>query len=101
MRPEKRSYPNSGRDVHVGGWMTAHTNLVTDFAIMVAVHRVSVVGNSGSGKSTLAATLAAHLDAPWIELDSIYHQPGPDCGGGIDRRPGPTPLSGLTSPGRS
>ena len=43
---------------------------------MVVVHRVSVVGNSGSGKSTLAATLAAHLDAPWIELDSIYHQPG-------------------------
>ena len=40
------------------------------------MHRVSVVGNSGSGKSTLAATLAAHLDAPWIELDSIYHQPG-------------------------
>ena len=43
---------------------------------MVVVHRVSVVGNSGSGKSTLAAALAAHLDAPWIELDSIYHQPG-------------------------
>jgi adenylate kinase family enzyme len=40
------------------------------------VHRVSVVGNSGSGKSTLAAALAAHLDVPWIELDSIYHQPG-------------------------
>ena len=43
---------------------------------MVVVHRVSVVGNSGSGKSTLAAALAAHLDVPWIELDSIYHQPG-------------------------
>jgi adenylate kinase family enzyme len=49
---------------------------VTDFAIMVVVHRVSVVGNSGSGKSTLAAALARHLDAPWIELDSIFHQPG-------------------------
>lgn len=43
---------------------------------MGVVHRVSVVGNSGSGKSTLAAALAEHLDAPWIELDSIYHQPG-------------------------
>ena len=40
------------------------------------MHRVSVVGNSGSGKSTLASALAAHLDIPWIELDSIYHQPG-------------------------
>ena len=76
-----------------------HTTLVPGFAIMAVVHRVSVVGNSGSGKSTLAAVLADHLRAPWIELDSIYHQPGPDCGGGIDRRPGPTPLSGLTSPG--
>jgi adenylate kinase family enzyme len=43
---------------------------------MGVVHRVSVVGNSGSGKSTLAAALADHLDVPWIELDSIYHQPG-------------------------
>ena len=43
---------------------------------MAVVHRVSVVGNSGSGKSTLAAALADHLRAPWIELDSIYHQPG-------------------------
>jgi adenylate kinase family enzyme len=56
--------------------MLVHTTLVTDFAIMVGVHRVSVVGNSGSGKSTLAAALAGHLAAPWIELDSIYHQPG-------------------------
>jgi adenylate kinase family enzyme len=40
------------------------------------VQRVSVVGNSGSGKSTLAAALAEHLPAPWIELDSIFHQPG-------------------------
>ena len=45
---------------------------------MVVVHRVSVVGNSGSGKSTLAAALAEHLAVPWIELDSIFHQPGWD-----------------------
>jgi adenylate kinase family enzyme len=35
-----------------------------------------VVGNSGSGKSTLAAALAARLGVPYIELDSIFHQPG-------------------------
>jgi adenylate kinase family enzyme len=35
-----------------------------------------VVGNSGSGKSTLAAGLAARLGAPFVELDSIFHQPG-------------------------
>jgi adenylate kinase family enzyme len=40
------------------------------------VRRVSVVGNSGSGKSTLAAGLAARLGVPFVELDSIFHQPG-------------------------
>jgi adenylate kinase family enzyme len=35
-----------------------------------------VVGNSGSGKSTLARRLAARLDAPLVELDAIFHQPG-------------------------
>jgi adenylate kinase family enzyme len=34
------------------------------------------VGCSGSGKTTLAAALARALDAPHIELDSIFHQPG-------------------------
>jgi adenylate kinase family enzyme len=40
------------------------------------VQRVSVVGNSGSGKSTLAKALADRLGVPWIEIDSIFHQPG-------------------------
>jgi adenylate kinase family enzyme len=35
-----------------------------------------VVGCSGSGKTTAAAALAAALDCPAIELDSIFHQPG-------------------------
>ena len=38
------------------------------------VQRVSVVGTSGAGKSTLASSLAAALDADFLELDSIYHQ---------------------------
>ncbi len=33
-----------------------------------------MVGTSGSGKSTLARALAARLDVPHIELDSINHQ---------------------------
>ena len=38
--------------------------------------KVSVVGVSGSGKSTFAARLAASLDAPFVELDSMFHQAG-------------------------
>jgi adenylate kinase family enzyme len=36
--------------------------------------RVSVVGSSGSGKTTLGKALAARLDVPFVELDSIFHQ---------------------------
>jgi adenylate kinase family enzyme len=39
------------------------------------VRRVSVVGNSGSGKSTLSKSLAEALGCPWLELDSVFHQP--------------------------
>ena len=35
-----------------------------------------MVGNSGSGKSTLARRVAAALDIPHLELDSVFHQPG-------------------------
>jgi len=35
-----------------------------------------VVGTSGAGKSTLAAGLARALDADFLELDSVFHQPG-------------------------
>ncbi|MBV9384571.1 MAG: hypothetical protein JOY82_26315 [Streptosporangiaceae bacterium] len=40
------------------------------------VRRVSVVGTSGSGKSTLGRELAGILGVPFLELDSVYHQPG-------------------------
>src|SRR5579875_4043583 len=40
------------------------------------VRRVSVVGCSGSGKSTVGRRLARDLHVPYIELDSIFHQPG-------------------------
>lgn len=39
------------------------------------VRRVSVVGTSGSGKSTVARQLAAILRVPFLELDSVNHQP--------------------------
>ena len=35
-----------------------------------------MVGTSGAGKSTLAASLARALDAEFLELDSVFHQPG-------------------------
>ena len=40
------------------------------------VRRVSVVGTSGAGKSTLSRALAGALDADFLELDSVFHQPG-------------------------
>ncbi|WP_238010092.1 shikimate kinase [Dactylosporangium sp. AC04546] len=40
------------------------------------MRRVSVVGNSGSGKTTVGRALATALGVPFVELDSIFHQPG-------------------------
>jgi adenylate kinase family enzyme len=40
------------------------------------VRRVSIVGTSGSGKSTLGTALAARIGADFLELDSVFHQPG-------------------------
>ena len=38
--------------------------------------RVLVAGTSGSGKSTLARRIADRLDAPYQELDALFHGPG-------------------------
>lgn len=40
------------------------------------MQRISIVGNSGSGKTTLGRRLANQIGAPFVELDSLYHQPG-------------------------
>jgi adenylate kinase family enzyme len=40
------------------------------------VRRISLVGVSGSGKTSVGRQLAAALDVPFIELDSLFHQPG-------------------------
>jgi len=39
-----------------------------------ATDRIVVQGASGSGKTTFARELARILDAPYLELDSLYHQ---------------------------
>lgn len=33
-----------------------------------------MIGVSGSGKTTLAVHIARHLGAPYLELDSVFHQ---------------------------
>lgn len=40
------------------------------------MQRVSVVGVPGSGKSTTGRMLASMMDVPFVELDSVFHQPG-------------------------
>jgi adenylate kinase family enzyme len=37
--------------------------------------RASVIGCSGAGKTTFGKRLAERLGCPFVELDSIYHQP--------------------------
>jgi adenylate kinase family enzyme len=44
--------------------------------VSVPMRRVSVVGTSGAGKSTLSRALSVALDTGFLELDSVYHQPG-------------------------
>jgi adenylate kinase family enzyme len=39
------------------------------------MQRISVVGNTGSGKTTVAKAIAAELGLPYLELDSVFHQP--------------------------
>jgi energy-coupling factor transporter ATP-binding protein EcfA2 len=41
-----------------------------------ACERILILGRTGSGKTTLALELAAALDVPHVELDSLYFGPG-------------------------
>src|SRR5947209_8639096 len=50
--------------------------LLTSAPVSVPLRRVSVVGTSGSGKSTLGKALAARIGGDFLELDSVFHQPG-------------------------
>jgi adenylate kinase family enzyme len=40
------------------------------------MRKVSIVGCPGSGKTSVGRRLATRLDVPFVELDSIFHQPG-------------------------
>jgi adenylate kinase family enzyme len=46
-----------------------------DTLSLTNLQRVNVVGTSGSGKSTFAKQLAELVDAPYIEMDRLYHKP--------------------------
>jgi hypothetical protein len=43
---------------------------------LAGCHRILILGRTGSGKTTLAREVAAALDVPHVELDSLYF--GPD-----------------------
>jgi adenylate kinase family enzyme len=45
-------------------------------ALTTLPQRIVVAGTSGAGKSTLAAAIAAQLDLPYVEIDSLFHGPG-------------------------
>lgn len=42
----------------------------------MGMHRIVIIGTSGSGKSTLGETLAHRLGVTFVELDSLFWQPG-------------------------
>src|SRR5918912_2891277 len=46
------------------------------FNTLTGCERILILGRTGSGKTTLARELAAALDVPHVELDSLYF--GPD-----------------------
>src|ERR1700744_4028359 len=67
VRSGGRARPPGGNSVGPGGGRLLRSRFV---------RRISVVGTSGAGKSTVGRRLALGLGVPFVELDSIYHQPG-------------------------
>src|ERR671938_1049109 len=45
------------------------------FNTLTGCERILILGRTGSGKTTLARELAAVLDVPHVELDSLYFGP--------------------------
>lgn len=43
---------------------------------MTTLNRVVVLGSSGSGKTTVARRLASSINAPHLEMDSVFHRYG-------------------------
>ena len=50
--------------------------MLSSAPLSVPIRRVSIVRHSGSGKSTLGRALAGAIGAGFLELDSVFHQPG-------------------------
>lgn len=49
--------------------------LDADAPLTARPRRILLAGTSGAGKSTLARTIAARIDAPYIEIDALFHGP--------------------------
>lgn len=58
---------------HATGVRSSSRSLCSRVASLV--NRVVIVGPCGSGKTTLGRALAARIDAPFTELDALYHGP--------------------------
>ncbi|WP_437888548.1 AAA family ATPase [Phytobacter sp. V91] len=59
--------------------------------------KINVIGTSGSGKSTLSRRLAAQLNVPYIEMDSLYWLP--DWQGRSDEAMNSLLVAALEKPG--
>lgn len=59
--------------------------------------KINVIGTSGSGKSTLSRRLAAQLNVPYVEMDTLYWLP--DWQGRSDEAMNALLIAALENPG--